>query len=408
MPGPYGVAMDPVSVEATAKSQEGRTFVVVARAAAAVGIPLEQEIRLRVQAQYGEATMSIRTRYTDLGDKGAVPRELWFEIYLPAPSLGDAMREAGDKAGTICALLALTANAAIDLVNLEIAFDASPDRLEHEFWQQLLADESGPPRLLREPEAQDFISVLTAFHSYPGRSRLIRAIAQYLEALRNAEPGREVLSLAHMWMAMEALTPLARSEQIQQAGSRELLLQMWGVELKVLDAEVRRRVLFQGDHSAYADAKKASDGFEHGYLDVPEVRNLSADRYRVVGKYVRTAILQALALQPDLFAKLTQGKIETALSCRPIAKYVHATLIGPVDKLAHGSRQYPMFQMHSALRGARTQADGSLSIDIDAKVTALLGENASYRDARIEYWGPEIGTAMRATPEGQPLATDLT
>ncbi|MGY1731770.1 hypothetical protein ACI798_09615 [Geodermatophilus sp. SYSU D01045] len=213
---------------------------------------------------FGEGVVAIRTFYEDLGDRGSVPRHLWCEVSMPAPTIEDAMQHGPQVASMILQMLSLAANAAMDYLQLELVFDATPAVQEHQLWQQLYDREVGIPRVMRRPNGEHFDAILRAVDRINDPARMLRAVGQYLETLRYMRPGMEIMAIAHAWMAMEALTPIARAREVARAGSRDDLLAEWGIELKQLDSEVRRRVLCRGDAEAYAEAREASDGLEHG------------------------------------------------------------------------------------------------------------------------------------------------
>lgn len=110
-------------------------------------------------------------------------------------------------------------------------------------------------------------------------------MTQYALALGHWRPGHEILALAHLFIGMEALTPVALRRELSRSRlTEDELARSWGIEERRagarrtrLAAEVRRRTLFRGDEETATKARKASDGLEHGFLEFARVRKLAAD-----------------------------------------------------------------------------------------------------------------------------------
>lgn len=100
---------------------------------------------------------------------------------------------------------------------------------------------------------------------------------------------------------METLTDVAlRVELGSSKMSEEALAGAWGIDIErprrdwrtELTGEVRRRLLFDGDTETYLAAKKAADGWEHGFLGFDEVRDLAVRTSPKTARYVRDAFLR--------------------------------------------------------------------------------------------------------------------
>ena len=385
--------------------------MTVLRASSAVRLRFGEEIRLVADEARGRTEIVVRTRYEAFpATQGQIPRELWVELSGPGESLDEAMRRHNDLAGTVASILTLAANAGVEQLQVELAFDATPEVNEHEFFQNFLLDETGMPRISRGPDADAFTSLFTKMVESPKRDRLFRAAAQYQIALQHWIPGHEILALAHLYMAMEALTPVALEAAAESAGGKEALVASWGIEIKKLDPEVRRRILFQGDDEAYREARMASDGFEHGFLDFEKIRSYSVARREPVAKYVRMALLEYSRLEDSVRVTLLDDRLRLPIASTRLAKYLKATLVGPVDKLAPPELQYPMFRLRSAISSVTNEADGTVTIEPKETGDALLGEGVLAMNPHLEVWGPDKGlTGSPAQPlmKGAAIQADV-
>jgi hypothetical protein len=357
-----------------------------------------QDIGLALKDPAGPVLVVIRTRYDTAGETGQVPRELWIEISGPGDSLEAARKHLHDSATTVVNILALANNAAIEELQTELTFDATEGLNEHEFFQNFIQDETGLPRESRKAEPDDFDALLRAMtDDSSDRARLLRASAQYELALRNWIPGHEVLAMAHLYMAMEALTKVALKREETKAGSKDQLLYQWAIDLKTLDSEIRRRALFQGDLPAYREAKAASDGLEHGYGDMAEIRGLSVRHRNAVAKYVREAIFAYAPLPDEVRNRLLDERLSFPLACTRLGKYLRATLHGRVADMVQGPLQYPMFRLTSTIESIVNNPDGGYEIVPGESVTAIWGKNVTATDVRFEYWSPTAGPDSTAT-----------
>ena len=111
-------------------------------------------------------------------------------------------------------------------------------------------------------------------------ARITRGLHQYELALREWYIGGEWLALSHLYMAVETLTKSVIRKTLADLDiSEEELAQRLDVVTndperpgwrKVLEERARRQLVFHGDTDTYATAKGASDGIEHGFMEIDE------------------------------------------------------------------------------------------------------------------------------------------
>jgi hypothetical protein len=99
------------------------------------------------------------------------------------------------------------------------------------------------------------------------RERLMRSMAQYQLALDNWTMASSILAVAHLWMAVEALTKVRARAELKSRGlaNEADLAKSLGVDIKQLDSTIRRQFIFDDDGDCYSKTLAASDGFEHGF-----------------------------------------------------------------------------------------------------------------------------------------------
>ena len=221
----------------------------------------------------GQVTLS--TRYLDRGFGVDVPGDFTAEVDGEAETADEAASIWVTVARELSAIVSVGCNAAIAPLNVELAYEVTSGKTEREFLQRFYeADEVClSSRIIRPDVISSFISSV-AFSRH--RERLLRAIAQYNEALLRWGLGNELLVVAHSWMGIEALKKACLRHELEKtAVPKEELAKSWGFTAaggymevdSFLDMQARQRLVFRGDLEIHRAAKQVSDGFEHGFED---------------------------------------------------------------------------------------------------------------------------------------------
>lgn len=369
-------------------------FTAHLRAGSAVRFNEGQGLELSVNAGSVARIVRLSTHYEQVDSVGSVPRFLSVEVDGPAESLEDALTAFIYTAGPVTNVLSTATNAAVGDLWMDLCYDSTPGETEHDFFQQILpADQTTLPSNSRRPDPDAFLALLEAMSNSPKRDRLFRASNQYQMALQHYSPGHEILSLAHLWMSVEALTKVARDDAVARAGSIHDLRSAWGIELKQLDGEVRRRLIFQEDSDTYSDARAASDGLEHGFLDVGVLRRYSTSRLESSAKYVREAIIRYAGVDEPSMTTLLESRFSSPMAVAPMSRYLRATLVGQTENLAAQDMRFPHFVADSRLKSVVRQEDGSLAITPEENLRPSFGDGTVATNLRYELWGPGGGAA---------------
>jgi hypothetical protein len=341
----------------------------------------------------GPADLTFRTRYSEEGHEAAVPRELWVDIRGHATcGLDEAINAYVSAAHALLGFVAVSANAAIQDPDVKLAFDNTADRDRRLFFQQFVPEFRGAPLPGRRVDSEATVILMKSFDGHAEFDRLIRAVEQYRLALLEWRPGREILALAHLWMGMEALTKVALRRELAREGVTQAqeLADAWGIDLRALDGEVRRRVLFRGDASTAKKAKEASDGFEHGFLPYAVIRPLAQEARDLTATYLREAIFD-LSDVPEMTARTLLGP-EFASPIHPwVVRYMRGEFIGETDDLAAPDQEYPIFTWSSKLKSHRKADGGGFELELDEEMTARFNERVRFQRNSFEVWGSKEG-----------------
>jgi hypothetical protein len=107
---------------------------------------------------------------------------------------------------SVLPVLGLSANAAIGEPEIELGFENTAGITERSYFQSYIPPERDNLYAARSIDVSATVALLRALGAHPDSERLLRGANQYRIALQSWRLGRETLSLAHLWMAVEALT----------------------------------------------------------------------------------------------------------------------------------------------------------------------------------------------------------
>lgn len=155
-------------------------------------------------------------------------------------------------------------------------------------------------------------ALLSGIGKHPVGGLLYRAVEAYRRALGHWIPEEKLLAGEFLYISAEALSRfLVQSRSEQQGTSRKNLARLEGAD----DPESLRKKLlgeevFAGDTEASQNLAEASNGFEHGYLALNEVRGLLDSVLQRSMSHVRRALIDAVDVPSDARAALLAQSFE--------------------------------------------------------------------------------------------------
>lgn len=367
------------------------TFIIVMRGPAAVIFWQEENLRIeKLPSKFGPLTVSYATRWIKRSEKVVVPGQLWIEISGEGDNLENVMEIYANAALAAIPILALSANAAIGEAQIEVGFESTSGKPEREYFQSYIPPETGTVHIGRHIDVNLAVSVMDSISRNPEAERLLRAANQYRLALDSWKLGNESLSLAHLWMALEALTKVAlRAECIKNKCTEAELVTSLGIERKQLDATIRKTLILKGDEECYRKAKDASDGLEHGYLNFSTIREYARDVRHRMASHIRRAILELSDIPSNDLSKLLSDPFDKPIGHWPIAKYLRGLLIGESEKLAKDGNAYPIMRWNPTVNGCETNEVGKLTYQFTDSISPELADGVSFSLQSIEAWRPD-------------------
>lgn len=368
-----------------------RSFVVVLRGNS--NAILEPDGSLLVTGfptRLGNVNITFRSRWIQHAGTVKYPGHLWIEISGPGSSLEDTIPIFANAALAILPIISVATNAAIGEPQIELGFDSTSGAEKREYFQQYVTPESGDLRYVRIVDCSLVAILIDAISRHRDSERIRRAINQYRIALDSWILGRETMSLAHLWMAVEALTKAAiREELTRRKLNKEVeLAAALNVQIEELDATIRRDVILDKDIECYKKAKKASDGFEHGFLGFDRIRQLSTEVRHRMANHVRAAIISMLGVPDEQHKKLLSSPYDKPLGNWPIVRYLRGTLNTTQDDLAAPNSMYPFIRWSPKLLNYEIIANGEVNIRFEESYTPELAEGVTFQPKSVEVWRP--------------------
>jgi hypothetical protein len=381
--------------ESTAAT-ELNTYRVALRCASSARFLPEEAQHIRVQGvdgAVGPIDITLQTRWQNEGFEAPTPRELWVDALVRTRSLDQAASLATSVARLLTSVLAFTANVQTGIPEVHLAYDSTPGHSEREFLEVFLPDERGIPREGRSVKASEFNNVLTRVLSSSESERLSRGLQQYELALRHWYLGGEWLALAHLYMAVEALTKSTLRKHCADTNLDEAgVARLHGIDpddfnrprwRPALDSWVRRELIFRGDEITYNAARSASDGLEHGFMELNEIHRRALESTEQTFGYVRRTVLQLLELAEEDHRDLTGRPPRDVGSLR---KMVRGHFVDAREELAPPGEEHPYLEWTSSVK-TLTRTENRFKMTFDEKFTVRCAPGVSFRGQSFEARG---------------------
>jgi hypothetical protein len=246
-------------------------YAVRVRAYAAAHFEFDEHLMLT----WPDAAAWFVSEYTGGEDGRAYPVTIHGEIRGGGESLGEAEQRLGTAVRNVFPILALAANAAMadPLAIASYGLDLSRPRpfIGYETPQ---AHDWFPPGA-RRFDLDATLALSTAVGQHPQTSLLHRAIESYRRAVGHWVPEERLLAGEFLFIAAETLSRFLIESRAHAAGmTRKNLARSKRLDQEALRARYLLDDVFAGDQAALDAMRGASNGFEHGYMAVDDVRGL--------------------------------------------------------------------------------------------------------------------------------------
>lgn len=339
----------------------------------------------------GPVRVQARTRWVDEGHESPTPRELWIDIRGPVSTLDHAGKEFERLAIHLANIASFVANVSSGTPEVHIIYDATVEATSREFLEVFLPDERGSIREGRIVNIRELQQFFTPPQDSPPDTRIGSAIYKYCQALAHWRLGSESLALSFLYMAAETLTKAVIRFSCAQNQLTEIeLATQQGIDVSEadkwkhpLDVWARRDVIFDGDNEVYRDARRASDGMEHGFLTLDEVQAKAIAVTARTFSYVRRAILRIAGVSAEEFPELYNRHPKDVESLR---KVIRGIFEGDGSDPASESQEYPMLTWHSHVDSFKRDND-SFKLSLRERYTAQCSPSYTFTGTGFELRG---------------------
>jgi hypothetical protein len=228
------------------------------------------------------------------------------------------------------------------------------------------------------------LALMTAVGNHPQTGLLHRAAESYRRALGHWVPEEQLLAGEFLFIAAETLSRfLLQSRAAAQGISRKNLVRLSGF---ATDASLRRQYLedeiFAGDSDALTALESASNGFEHGYMSVDEVRGLLEPVLKRSFGHVRRALITESGVSASDSASLLDPAYQDPRGLVPAIRFVQGEL-SRTDRSKPAPRM-DVAPMEIEWKGtpptAVTRPDGKVDLSFTDEITVThMPENMQFR-----------------------------
>jgi len=301
-----------------------KQIVVVLRGpSACIFKPEEHLILIGFNSSIGPVNITYKTHWITKDDDCKIPGNLLIGITGRADNVNNALMPFANAGLQAISIMALSCNAAIGTPEIEIGYDATAGAKERDFFQNYVPPESEDLYSLRLINVDATLQLISSVSKHDDFKRIFRSIEQYNLALNSWRLGNEILILSHLWMAVEALTKAKIRSMCNELGlevnDQKGLADKLGIPIENLDPIIREKYLLHDDNEVYQEAKNASDGLEHGFMEYPKIQK-SAQKIRTrLANYIRSSILEICGLDESELSVLTKKPFDEPIGYYPIA-----------------------------------------------------------------------------------------
>jgi hypothetical protein len=403
----------------TAEASSGRYIVVLRAPSSARFLPEEGwEHHLESVPGLGLGAIRVRTftRWVPTGG-GQVPRELVVEVTGSCGSLDEAVAKFQAIAWPIAAMIGFVTNVSVGMLEVHLAYECTAGSTDRPFLEAFLPDERGAVtegRIIRRHLLEAACPVFLGLET--DSARVSRGLRQYELALRQWYLGGEWLALSHLYMAVETLTEAVLRKALTDRGiTDDGLARSLGVVTddpaqrrwpQILRERVREQMIFGGDRGAYQTAKSASDGLEHGFLELDEIARHAQRCAGTTFQHVRRTIIDLLGLSSDVARELMAIKPKDVQSRR---KVIRGRLVGAAQDPAAEGELYPRLEWSSEIASVTRNGSAFQFRDND-KVTVRIHPDVTFmfesllifsrlEDGQITVQADDASAITEITPE---------
>jgi len=370
-----------------------KTFRTVARSHSGSIFRQGESLRVDVNVEDRVLHMVFRTRYIDRGFDILAPGDMWLQVDGKAESTTESLGEFTNRGRDIVDLIVVLMNTAAHPLEGELSFETTPGSASRDFFQRYV--ESDRPALRSrfiDPLAVGRVLELISDHEE--LDAIGRAAAQYSIALNGLKMGSEIPTLAHLFMAAEALKSAMWRNLLRKSGEKpEELAVSWGYRTggkmtlrEYLDSASRGILVFNGDKGFHDRVRSISDAFEHGFRSNGSLFAEAGECLIPTFAAIRSALLELMGVSDtDLLNDFLAFAEPRGLG--PREGYITAKMVGDAACLGEEGNEYPHFVWEEDLKNLTyVPEEDKMRFKVEVKLRPSTPSGLQFLDPRIELW----------------------
>jgi hypothetical protein len=339
-------------------------------------------------ATWPDADATLQSEYTGGEDGRAYPVTILGEIRGEGQSFEEAHVRLANALGNTLPLIAVAANAAVanPLAVAAHGLDLT-DPQPFMGYRTPGANEWFPPGN-RKIDTDATLALVTAVGTHPQTDLLHRAMESYRRALGHWVPEEQLLAGEFLSISAETLSRFLIESRAAARGITPKNL----VRLNKLDSAgtLRREYLvdevFAGDGDALTALESASNGFEHGYMGVDDVRGILEPVLERSFGHVRRALIAGSGVEDLMANRLLANDYEEPRALVPVITIVQGELSRQDPEQPAAEMDVGPIELEWEVSDpvAVKRPDGKVDVTFVRKVTATkLPENCQLEISRF-------------------------
>jgi hypothetical protein len=274
------------------------------------------------------ATAFLQSEYTGGEDGRAYPVTIHGEIRGEADTIERAEPLLASAIGGVLPIIALAANAAVAdplaIATYGLPLDSPKPFIAYSTPAAHTWFPPGKRRIPREATA----ALMDAVDGLTHKGILLRAIESYRRALSHWTPEEALLAGEFLFIAAETLSRFLIEEEAAKKGiTPKNLARLKGANDP---DDLRRKLLeqdvFRGHQRDLEALRAASDGFEHGYMTVDDVRDLMEPVLAACFGHLRQALIAAAEVPAPQRRNLLAAEFDEPRGLVPVFKLIRGEM----------------------------------------------------------------------------------
>ncbi len=326
-----------------------------------------------IEVTWPDASAIFVSEYTGGEDNRLYPITIHGEIRGMCESLEDAERRLSNAIAGVYPILALAGNAAVadPLALASYGLDISSPQPAI-FYQTPVATRWFPPGG-RRFDLEATFALICAIGQHPQSALLLRAVESYRRALGHWIPEQRLMAGEFLFVAAETLSRfLIESRAAVRGITPNNLARLHNTNPHVLRSRFLLDDVFGGNQPAMDAMNAASNGFEHGYMSVDDVRGLMESALEDSMQLVRRALIESSGLASEMSSRLLVEDYDEPRGLVPAIQFARGQIEAtdpahpPAIEMGAIDLEWSETSITPKLR-----ADGSVDLSMGATMTAV-------------------------------------